>query len=139
MMDRDELAGRCEAATADQQRELLTALFVEFFPEPDTTPVDLGGGLRGMSQQWLVWDQLHDRFDDMLHAGAHLDAALLLLPVGWTAWEIRSRGAMTLYVAELSRQSECEGENFTTGRAVTPALALCAAAIRARTETENLT
>lgn len=64
---------------------------------------------------------------------ANLDAALTLVPEEWTAWELRSSAKKTRFSADLSRLTECDsGEDWTYGRASTPALALCAAALRAR-------
>lgn len=63
-----------------------------------------------------------------------LDAAVTLVPEKWTAWELRSHAARTRYSADLSRLTECDAsqEDWAHGRASTPALALCAAALRAR-------
>ena len=61
-----------------------------------------------------------------------LDAALTLVPEGWTAWELRSRGAKTRFSAEISRLEFKWIEMVSNGTSVTPALALCIAALRAR-------
>ena len=53
---------------------------------------------------------------------ASLDAALTLVPEGWQ-WEVQGRGLALVH----------DGKKFIhKGRAATPALALCAAALRAR-------
>lgn len=71
-------------------------------------------------------------YSDWSHYTASLDAALSLVPDGWTAWELRSHAKRTRFSADLSRLSECDsGEDWAIGRAATPALALCAAALRA--------
>lgn len=62
-----------------------------------------------------------------------LDAALTLVPEDWTAWELISHAAKTLFSADLSRLTTCgAGEDWAHGLGRTPALALCAAALRAR-------
>jgi hypothetical protein len=63
------------------------------------------------------------------------DAALMLVPEMWTAIELRSRQARTRWVADLSKLSNPESlssEDYETGHAATPALALVIAALRAR-------
>lgn len=70
-----------------------------------------------------------------------LDAALAqaerVLP-GWSAWELRSAGGKSRYVAEFSRlQRETREEQWATGRASRPALALCAAILKAHSTREE--
>lgn len=61
-----------------------------------------------------------------------LDAALTLVPEGWTAWELRSFARKTRFGCDLSRLTECDaGEDWAHGNGPTPALALCIAALRA--------
>lgn len=127
MTDLIQLAERCEKAGADEQWELLTASFAEFFPEPDKTRVDLGHGIMGMSEQWVAWDQFRDRFETMLYAEAYETAALMLLPEG-CAWSVTTD-------FELLSQIPDRG---WTADASTTALAIAAAALKARAgETQN--
>ncbi len=64
---------------------------------------------------------------------ASLDAAVSLVPSGWTAWGLRSRGGLTSFYAEISRIHGPEDEEQAVfGRGPTPALALVAAALRAQ-------
>jgi hypothetical protein len=81
------------------------------------------------------WDETryrrHQRFDGLLDAGAYLEAAMMLVPEGWTygawqgpsgqphKWELRTIGA------EDQRYRTVEGKGHT------PALALCVAIARA--------
>jgi hypothetical protein len=68
--------------------------------------------------------------------GHILDAAVTLVPADWTAWELRSWETKTRFSADLSRMTECDAnpEEWAHGRGKTPALALCAASLRARAE-----
>lgn len=65
-----------------------------------------------------------------------LNAAVELVPENWTAWEVRSRQRKTAFVAEVSRLGDApdydEDEQRELAHASTPALALCAAALKAR-------
>lgn len=62
---------------------------------------------------------------------ASLDAAMTLVPEGWTAIEMRSRNAMARWVVEISKLRGDNTEHLIQGHAATPTLALCAAALRA--------
>lgn len=92
---------------------------------------------------WDIWDaQGKPGVDEWSNAGcapnytASLDAAMTLVPEEWTAWQLRSRRRKTMFIATLSRlidDIEAEfDEQEVRGCAATPALALCAAALRAR-------
>ena len=65
---------------------------------------------------------------------ASIDAAMTLVPDGWTAWELRSHQNKARFSCDLSRLSEIDSssEDWACGRGKTPALALCAAALRAK-------
>lgn len=69
-------------------------------------------------------DERYKRVLRMLEAGASLDAALTLVPEGWD-WVINSDGACTL-------EHPDHAVPLVEAFAATPALALCAAALRAR-------
>ncbi len=75
-----------------------------------------------------------DRFRRFLDAEAWTDAALMLIPDNWTAWEMRSHAARSHFSADLSRLSECDAgqEDWAHGRGRHPALALAEAALRAK-------
>lgn len=67
-----------------------------------------------------------------------LDAAMKLVPEKWTAWGIWSRQRKTRFYAVISRLRDDfeddeldEEEDVRSRRCVTPALALCAAGLRA--------
>lgn len=62
------------------------------------------------------------------HYTTSIDAAATLVPVGY-AWLRKSPGAMTVYKVPTDDK---EWAQHIDGTAATPALALCAAAIRAR-------
>lgn len=109
------LAERCEAADASEQRELLWEAFLALQARPDDhTP--------GVKE----WSWLWNRFNLMTGAEAYESAAMMLVPEGYGVkvrrW-VNGRGAAGCYPSE----SADDWHN-----AATPALALCAAALRAR-------
>lgn len=114
MTDLLKLAARCEAADASEQATLLREAF-------------------GAIHRWLPRDmpcgQMPEgalareaRFEQLMRAEASLDAAMTLVPEGWE-WRADSTG-----VAECWNGSP----NDVTCHSTTPALALCAASLRAR-------
>ena len=113
-----KLAERCEAATGDEQRELLREAFDLAFPGegPNTNR-------RG-------------RFDTMLACKAYESAAMTLVPEGWEfvrlerrrSWPDDPRGDRQLLEAEMM---EPHGSGYSKTSAPTAALALTAAALRA--------
>ena len=124
-----KLAERCEAATAGYQRRLLSEAYREIFGGPECITID-----RWPGYQSPRWDAFHKK----LEAEAFLDAAMTLVPEGWTyeayqgpsgqphRWKLRTIG---------------DGDKFYTeveAKAATSALALCAAALRAREEVSNV-
>jgi hypothetical protein len=106
-----DLADRCEKASTEEQHDAILDAWVAVF---------------GAKTNWHP-------FIDVLGAGGFLDAAMSLVPEDWTAWEIASRRRKTRFAADLSRLTECDAgdEDWAHGRGSTPALALCAAALRA--------
>lgn len=93
-----------------------------------------------------IWELVDPRAAETIAAGrrplewlhcytSDLNAAMSLVPEGFTAWELRSRLARTRFVAELSRM-EGDEEIYTRAHAATPALALTAAALRSRVLTD---
>ena len=118
MTDTQALIARLEAATADQQRELLIEAFEAFHPYPGPrhylfTEID-----------WS-WDRLHDRFMRMLDAEAYESAALTLAPEGWGwAWDIDEIAVLT----------ELDGDGVEIGTHHLFALAIVIAALRAKGE-----
>jgi hypothetical protein len=130
MTDVEKLIERLEQATAEQQRELLEAAFVAIHGEPTeaTRP--------NVASAWL------DRwrpFLALLDAGGFLDAAMSLVPEGWR-WMAGQREFphCRAYVENGELAFRGFGLRPNPARqwfevtAATPALALCAAALRAR-------
>ena len=112
-MTHDDLIARLESAP-EGSRELDKAIWLHI---TDAPYVDF----RADTADWLP------------HYTTSLDAALELVPEGWTAWELRSHGRKTRFSADLSRMSECDaGEDWAHGMGSTPALALVIAVLRAR-------
>lgn len=137
-----ELASRVEQASGPD-RALMCAAYKAAFPE-------VSSGTWGAID---AWDKGYDRFCAMLDAGAHLDAAMLLVPEGlqlaiYTGWPLTAgfpeqpdggwiitddmpRGCwVRTYGAEDPEMEGATRNVHGTGR--TPALALCAAALKAR-------
>lgn len=106
-----DLAERCEKATEEQQRALLLEAFdAVFLDDPEA--------------RFL-------RFRRLVDAGAYLDAAMTLVPDGYD-WIIgRTNDGLTI-PAEVGGRGD---EYMRFGN--TPALALCAAALRARSQDEQ--
>lgn len=109
-----DLATRLEQGTAEQQRELLIAVF----------EVIHGERIVRHHTGRTTYHPLWFKFNKMLNAEAYESAALMLVPEGWT-WTLRSSGFF-----ELRHPDKCNLD--TEGREITLALALAAAALRAR-------
>ncbi len=136
-----DLADRVEKAQG-ADRELDAAIFVALTPEAygvERRPLD--GLIDNDTAGWLLrWDpprRWSDSWRPILRYTASLDAALSLVPEGWR-WSLdhtqnppyRDCGRATLYAP---------GDGWTPADVseiygATPALALCAAALRARAE-----
>lgn len=115
-------------------REALEDAFrVVFGPKPDTIWKD-----EVLREEWTdeysAWFERSCRFYTLLDAEAYIDAAMMLIPDNWTAWEMRSHAARSHFSADLSRLSECDAgqEDWAHGRGRHPALALAEAALRAQ-------
>jgi hypothetical protein len=115
-----ELAERCEAATAGYQRRLLSEAYREIFGGPECITID-----RWPGYQSPRWDAFHKK----LEAEAFLDAAMTLVPEGWFLNGVYENGEGKTYAT----LRKCNVGDVH-GSATTPALALCAAALRAREE-----
>jgi hypothetical protein len=125
----ETLAQRCEAATADEQREILTAAW-EAIHGPSLVPISPHHV--GAAKGWT-------RFQRMLIVEAYESAAMTLVPEGWQGsrlhWWTGSKA-----VCELVETHLVDGQwvreigwlGRATGEAETCALALCAASLRAR-------
>lgn len=100
----NELADRCEKATADEQHELLQ--------QAGTFVLERG------TEAWTA-------FNRAMHGFCYLDAAMTLVPEGWR--RLLSERDDGSWVVSLLRHDAKEREQ---GDAATPALALCAAALR---------
>lgn len=117
-----QLAERCEAAEASEQRALLDEAFDAAL---GPRRVDKGG--------WTCWHDQWLRYRKMLNAEAYESAAMMLVPEGWHtgAYYQGPSGQPHRWILRTIR----DGETFYRGKeakAAAPALALCAAALRAR-------
>lgn len=123
------LAERCEAASFEEQADILISARnalrgpppkVRVERQPDGTPWP-GNGLGPHTVEWKAWQASATQFANMLKAGAFLDAAMTLVPADvWWLVEGRQKNGYSACV-----------DNPDEYFAKTPALALCAAALRA--------
>lgn len=135
-----ELAGRCEAASADETASLLIEAF-----DLTNWRTKRNGSLVTHNPEWFA-------FDKLIRAGAFLDAALTLRPEDWRigfeenascdepgksyawCWPFESTYDPDWQMGQEGQQSNPDGQK---GYAATPALALTAAALRARALTKD--
>jgi hypothetical protein len=133
-----KLAERVEAATA-ADRELFDAAFIAVHgPKPPR--------VHGGSTELGDWLAIYNRFYDLMKAEAWLDAALTLVPEGWrTGFEMGgrfdSRDVPNAWCWpwesdfepdwQLGHEGYRSAPDGCRGFAATPALALCAASLRA--------
>lgn len=131
-----KLAERCESATGPD-REMFEDIWREVFPKPERIWVTDNAG--DWTPEYAAWQERQHRFYDLLDAGAFLDAAMRLVPEGWN-WMAgnRDQPIARAYVNNGQLQFVGIGTRRNTESrwfevvAATPALALCAAALRAR-------
>jgi hypothetical protein len=114
MTDLEALAARVEQATGRDDR---LALEVARATGTVINAAPIGADGKGI-----------EHFPDYT---ASVDAALTLVPEGWTAWELRSRWGLHGFSADISRLNKETGEDVERATAKTPALAITAAALRA--------
>jgi hypothetical protein len=121
----ERLAERCEQATDQYQRRLLSETYRELFGGPDTIIISRWPGY--ISPRW-------DSFHKMLEAEAFLDAAMTLIPAGWVLSQLGINGKRDKWSVLLWVDDEWTDlhPNAPCGDAATPALAICAAALRAK-------
>ena len=106
------LAERCEQATADQQRELLLEAFEALTAEFVATPSAI-------------------RFVQMLDAEAYESAAMTLVPKGWVFGRLAQNPISLRWYCDLDWHPLSDDRDNASGSNAAPALALCAAALRA--------
>ncbi len=124
-----DLAAWAEKASPEEQRAVLEEAWPVLHPEPSAV---LSGDMDTMHASVIAraeWRGLRARFTTMLDAEAWESAALMLVPDGWS-WRM---------VEDLDlpgRASIVKNSGLYFAEATTPALALCAAILRAK-ETNN--
>ena len=130
-MSKDELlrlAERCEAATAGQQREMLEEAFTAIHgPMPPR--------IHGGSAEMTAWLVLRNPLYNLLIAKGFIDAAMQLVPEGCVPffdWHHKATDARGIVSYEAYVQTIAEAKTLGSGEAISYALALCAAALRAR-------
>jgi hypothetical protein len=120
-----ELAERCEKAMAEQQSEVLE----EAFRLCDPPPARMYSNVLRLqtTRRWVEWNHRFGLFTDKLACEAFLDAAMTLVPEGMV-WGV---DAYADHAEAIVRHLFTEGKEV---RAAIPALALTAAALRARSQ-----
>jgi hypothetical protein len=144
-----ELAARVEAATAEQQPELLRLAFYACFGDP------LAADFLS-DRERPAWIERESRFFRMIDVEAFESAAMALVPEGWR-WVMRQASPDKANPNEkgfFARLETADFESVTWGKgsdwlteviagqdvfvwAATPALALTAACLRARAAAES--
>lgn len=127
-----ELAKRCEAATADQQHTLLDDAYHAVFPKPERIWVTDNAG--SWTDEYSAHHERSWRFQEFLDAKAYVDAALTLVPEGWR-WTWDGARKEAICVKNGAMPTSRDGK-FSLGNSDAPALAICAAALRAREAAE---
>lgn len=127
MADLLQLAERCEKASANEQGDALREAYGAVF---GFLPRDMA--LKDMPEGAL---KRQARFTGLMNTEAFLDAAMMLVPEGF-AYSVGNINPETCRCnAYVVPPTFDIGANIRTG--ATPALALCAAALRARTQGAN--
>lgn len=123
-----ELAAKVEAAEGPTFG-LMSEAFDLCFPKPPTRRNDLGN----WTAEYILWHAKQSAFCAFLDVGAWENAAIMLVPEGW-AWMVGcSAGEGFFATLSPTDESGIEADMVDT-IAATSALALTAAAIRARSE-----
>ncbi len=124
MSDLNTLVERIEAATPDQQRELLIEAWVAVHgPKPPR--------IHGGTPELTAWLIAYNPFHAMLDVNAYESAALTLVQEG-CQWRVDSHYNMAGVFEYYMDQQEGPSMSEYGGEGSTPALALCCAALRAR-------
>lgn len=124
-----DLIQRCEQADEGMQRELLVEAFVAVFGE-----MPKQGWAFTYKPEYVQWARLERSFLRKINAEAFVDAALMLVPEGWT-WCVDEGPSQWIIhgTAKPAGRVYLYGPtNYEFATAPTPALALCAAALKAR-------
>lgn len=140
MSDLLKLAGRVEAAEGPS-RELFEEAFAACYPKPADDCEPAWRPELPRQPIFHAWKTRQIAFQHFVHAEAWLDAALTLVPDAWGYTLVGVPGQGSDAVVRERREDAKEPGKFWTGnhmargeakRAATPALALTAAALRAR-------
>jgi len=128
------LAERCEAAVGAKLTLLARASEAESAICSDEFRIISEAALAVFGWQ----DDRYKRGLRLLEIGASLDAAMSLVPEGW-AWSLSHLPPFgPAGKSDAVLNNTVFAENAVIGTAATPALALCAAALRARAATQSI-
>lgn len=134
MTDLSSLIARVEGASADSE-DLFSDVFDAVFPQPDSAWLSSGE----WSPEYSNWNDLQWRFYNFTNVGAWLDAAITLVPEGMS-FEVRSsglgdKGQATVW-NPMTQPGLSSHESYRVNNCSGPAIALTAACLRARLNTE---
>jgi hypothetical protein len=133
MNEFEQLALRCEQASVEEQADLLEEAFRLCDPPPKRMYAN--ERRRQVTQPWAEWSDREERFMEMMYWQAYESAAMTLVPDGWEFIRLERQRALPdvpdgwLFECVLM---EPHGKGYSKTYAQTKALAICAAALRAR-------
>jgi len=130
-----ELAARCEAL-GEPDRDLFRDAFDVCFPRPKamrkTGFEHIGDGLGPYTNEYRAYGDMQGQFNAFLSCQAWIDAAMMLVPAKYGQYEVYAPDYNTLgWTVHLAWDRNLHLES-QSGFAASYALALCAAALRAR-------
>jgi hypothetical protein len=119
------LAARCEAATTEQEEGMVRRAFIALFPEPPEPHYQTGAQRFYFTAEYAEWTQRDCRFRQLMSVRAFLDAAMTLA---------NSFGGELIFFKDSTAKAFLwqPYPMAVEAKAASPALALCAAALRAR-------
>lgn len=109
------------AAAQEPDHALFAEAHLAIFPEP------IGEQAPIQTDNWRAWSNRRYKFGQLLRHGAYVDAALTLVPEGWNRSFTDDPDDLGGCIAELWTAKQHAWAN-----AATPALAMTAAALKAR-------
>lgn len=107
------------------ERALFMSAFYALNPEPEDGP-----WWRAAPMEYQIWERRYWRFRKLLEIGAWLSAAEMLVPEGCT-WQLSVGRVSIAQVTDCTDGPTVPPPDFDA-TAATPAIALCAAALKSR-------
>lgn len=126
----------CVEAMTGPDRKVLEYAWLTCFPKPDRIWITDNTG--SWTPEYADWQFRHHRFWNLLDAEAWIDAAMTLVPEGWHLHSLgKSKFMRVPWLAMLVEADDGAPYSGPQGNALSPALALCAASLRARAALEG--